>query len=169
MHIYLIGYMGCGKTTAGRKLAKKMGMPFIDLDELIEKHAGKSIRAIFDSEGESAFRELEKQILHQTFSGSDAVISTGGGAPVFFDNMQQMNQQGITVYIQLSAKALLDRLKGATAERPILAGKSEDEMLKFIENALIQREIFYKQASITVNGINLSANSIIRALTIYLP
>lgn len=163
MLIYLIGYMGCGKTTAGKKLASKLGYSFIDLDELIESNQNKSIANIFEDEGQEIFRKIEREALHTTFNLTNSVISTGGGAPCFFDNIEQMNSHGKTVYIQLSPKALVSRLSSAKNERPLIKGKSDDELLDFIEKALLEREPFYIKAQYRVKGLGLSADSIIEA------
>jgi shikimate kinase len=158
--------MGCGKTTAGKKLANKMGWPFIDLDLLIEEHTGKSIAEIFEKEGEPAFRELEKQVLHSTFLLKHAIISTGGGAPCFFDNIDQMNLNGKTVYIELPSAVLADRLKAAKNQRPLIKGKSDEELLVFISEGLEKRAPYYQKAKFIVDGINLSAESILMVLNV---
>lgn len=157
--------MGSGKTTAGKRLAHKLGYQFVDLDELIEIKQNKSITQIFDEMGEDAFRTIERKLLHTTFSLENTVISTGGGAPCFFDNMEQMNSNGKTVYIELSPKELAARLSSAKAERPIIKDKSDDELLKFIEKALLHRRLFYSKAKYTVKGIGLSAEDIIAKMT----
>ena len=156
--------MGCGKTTAGKRLASALGYSFIDLDELIEAQQKKSIADIFEKDGQEAFRKIEKSALHSTFNLSDSVISTGGGAPCFFDNINQMNGHGKTVYIKLSAKALTKRLSPAKDLRPLIKGKSDKELLVFIEDVLAQRELFYNKAKYSVNGIGLSADRIIKAI-----
>jgi shikimate kinase len=158
--------MGCGKTTAGKKLANKLGWPFIDLDEKIEEETGKTIAELFEQEGEHAFRELEKKTLQSTFELKHAVISTGGGAPCFFDNMEQMNQNGKTVYIELPPKVLVDRLKGAKNQRPLIKGKTDEELLAFITGALEKRAPYYQKAKTTVDGVSLSAESILMAVNL---
>ena len=162
MLIYLIGYMGCGKTTAGKKLASKLGYDFIDLDEVIESNNHKSIAEIFEDEGQESFRKIEQEALHNTFKLTNSVISTGGGAPCFFDNIEQMNSHGTTVYIHLTPKALVSRLSSAKNERPLIKGKSDNELLVFIETALTERESFYKKAQYKVEGLGLSADRIIK-------
>jgi len=158
--------MGCGKTTAGKRLANKLGWPFIDLDDRIEKHTGKTITELFEQEGETAFRELEKQALHSTFELKHAIISTGGGAPCFFDNMEQMNLNGKTVYIELPPKVLADRLRGAKNQRPLIKGKTDEELLAFIAEALQKRTPYYQKAKTTVDGVSLSAESILMAVNL---
>ena len=158
--------MGCGKTTAGKKLANKLGWPFIDLDERIEEQSGKTVAELFETKGETAFRELVKQALHSTFELKHAVISTGGGAPCFFDNMEQMNQNGKTIYIELPPKVLFDRLKRAKNQRPLIKEKTDDELLAFITNALLKRAPFYQKAKIKVDWVTLSSESILMALNL---
>ncbi len=165
MRIYLLGYMGCGKSTIGKKLAKTLGFPFIDLDEQIEQQAGKTIVAIFEEDGEAVFRKIEQQALHQTFELENAVIATGGGAACFADNMDQMRVNGVTVYIELPAKALANRLKNAAEKRPLLKNKNEAEQLAFIEEALLVREPYYRRACVIVNGIDLNVKTLLAALT----
>ncbi|MGE4287310.1 MAG: shikimate kinase [Salinivirgaceae bacterium] len=165
MRIYLLGYMGCGKSTIGKKLAKTLGFPFIDLDEQIEQQAGKTIVAIFEEDGEAVFRKIEQQALHQTFELENAVIATGGGAACYADNMDQMRVNGVTVYIELPAKALANRLKNAAEKRPLLKNKNEAEQLAFIEEALLVREPYYRRACVIVNGIDLNVKTLLAALT----
>lgn len=167
MRVYLIGYMGSGKSTAGKKLANMLGFRFIDLDNLIEEAQGITISEIFARQGEEAFRKIEQEMLATTFELSDAIIATGGGAPCFYDNMDAMNQHGLTIYIDMSPKALVSRLKGATEQRPILKGKSEEELLIFIESALKARLPFYTKCKTTVEGLSLSANSLNTAILSY--
>jgi shikimate kinase len=163
MKIFLIGFMGCGKSTLGKKLALKLGYDFIDLDHQIEKNVGTTIAAYFSANGEDAFRKLESETL-KTFSyPNNVVVATGGGAPCFFDNMNWMNANGLSIYIEMPAAALAKRLENGKEKRPLLRGLNEAEMIRFIENKLAERDIFYKRAILTVNGINLSADAM-RAL-----
>lgn len=163
-NIYLIGFMGSGKTTAGKHLALKLGYDFLDLDRCIAAYEQKSIATIFNESGEPAFRLLEKNYLLQTFQKTNTVVSCGGGTPCFFDNMEMMNAHGITIYLQMSAKELYSRLKNAKTERPLLAGKTETELLDFIDAKLQERQSFYNQATISVSGINLNYQMLIDAL-----
>jgi len=158
--------MGCGKTTAGKRLANKLGWPFIDLDDRIEEQTGKTIAELFEKDGETIFRELEKKALHSTFELKHAVISTGGGAPCFFDNMEQMNRNGNTIYIELPPKVLVDRLRGAKNQRPLIKGKTDEELLVFITEALEKRSPYYKKAKTTVDGVGLTAESILMAVNL---
>ena len=154
--IFLIGFMGCGKTSWGRKLAVGLGYNFIDLDHELEARAGMTIAQYFATHGEEDFRRLESEILKQTNYPANTVISTGGGLPCFFDHMHWMNSYGQTLYIQLSPKALASRLENAKTPRPVLQGKKGDELVDFIENKLAGREGYYLQATHTVDGMNMS-------------
>lgn len=164
MLIYLIGYMGCGKTTLGKRLAKRLGFDFVDLDEKIETQTGKTIRELFEIDGEEAFRLMEKEVLQQTFQLNDVVISTGGGVPVFFDNMEQINTHGTSIYIKLSPKSLVNRLQNGKNQRPLIKDKTDEELLLFIEKALEQREPFYEKANLIVDGLSLNSELIMEAL-----
>lgn len=154
--LFFVGFMGCGKTTWSRKLAAKLGYEFIDLDHVLEEQAGMSIAEYFSSFGEESFRELESEVLKKTQYPENAVISTGGGLPCFFDNMQWMNEHGKTVYIKLSPKTLADRLEKGKAKRPLLHDKHGDELIAFITDKLAERESFYLQSAFIADGLHLS-------------
>lgn len=150
--------MGCGKSTMGRKLAQKMGYAFIDLDHQIEKSLGITISEYFSKHGEAAFRKLESETLKTFDYPVNTVVATGGGAPCFFDNMEWMNSNGLSVYIEMTAAALAKRLESGKEKRPLLKDLDEAQMIKFIESKLDERTGFYKSALVTVNGINLTAD-----------
>jgi len=152
MKVFLIGYMGSGKTTIGQALASQMEIPFVDLDDLIVAHAGHSIPEIFEIKGEDTFREMEKNVLHTLKNTSQAIIACGGGTPCFFDNMDWMKLNGLTIYLKNTPSQIVKNLKDQIAHRPLLRGKSEKELLDFIENHLGQRVAFYEQAQVEVNG-----------------
>ena len=154
MKIYLIGYMGCGKSTIGRKLADLMGISFVDLDKFIEERYFKSVPAIFAEEGEERFREKERAALLEVSDFEDIVIGTGGGAPCFFDNMEVMNLRGITVYISPDTEVLATRLIKSKTERPLIVGKSYEDLVLFINEALKKRAPFYEKAKIIIRGEN---------------
>ena len=146
MRIFLIGYMGSGKTTIGRLVAERMNMNFTDMDELIERKAGKSVSEIFSDLGEDKFRELERNCLLEVAGYEQTIISTGGGAPCFFDNMEYMNGCGQTVFLDVHPDILFRRLRVAKQQRPILQGKTDEDLRTFIVEALDKREPFYSQA-----------------------
>ncbi|GGH18939.1 shikimate kinase [Mucilaginibacter phyllosphaerae] len=162
--IFLVGFMGCGKTSWGRKLAAGLDYEFIDLDHALEAQAGLTIAEYFTSYGEEAFRKLESEILKTTDYPENTIISTGGGLPCFFDNIDWMNSHGQTLYIQLSPKALGNRLENAKTQRPVLQDKKGNELVKFIEQKLAEREGFYLKATHIVNGIDMSVEKLIEVL-----
>jgi shikimate kinase len=154
MRIYLVGYMGCGKSTIGRKLADLLGISFIDLDKYIEERYFKSVPAIFAEEGEERFREKERNSLVEVSQFENVVVSTGGGAPCFFSNMELMNDNGVTVYIAPDTDVLASRLFKSKTDRPLITGKSREELILFINTALQKREPFYEKAKIIIRGVN---------------
>ena len=158
--VYLIGFMGCGKTSWGKKLATGLGYNFIDLDHVLEAQVGSTIAEYFASHGEEAFRKLESEVLKQTEYPENVIVSTGGGLPCFFDHMDWMNNHGQTLYIQLSPKGLASRLENAKTPRPVLQGKKGEELVEFIEHKLAEREGFYLQATHYVNGIDMSVEKL---------
>jgi shikimate kinase len=162
--IFLIGFMGCGKTTLGRKLANRLGYMFIDLDHVLEAQEGMTIAQYFSTFGEDAFRKLESDVLKQTKYPQNAVISTGGGLPCFFDNIEWMNAHGKSVYIKLSPKALAGRLENEKEERPLLREKHGDALVAFIEEKLTEREKFYNQATVIADGLSLTAEKVEKLL-----
>ncbi len=153
--VFLIGYMGCGKSTIGRYIAKDMGWRFIDMDDFVEKQIGCSISQFFADKGEDEFRKAEAQALKTLTSEHNAIIATGGGAPCHFDNIDVMRAAGLTIYIKVEPQVLAARLKDAKNQRPLLAGKSDDELLDFISSQLKNREPFYSKAEMSVDGDRL--------------
>ncbi|HVV54932.1 MAG TPA: shikimate kinase [Mucilaginibacter sp.] len=160
MKIFLIGFMGSGKTTLGRKLAARMNYEFIDLDHMLEKQVELSIAEYFQFFGEDSFRKKESEILKKTVYPENAVISTGGGLPCYFDNMGWMKANGKVVYLQLPPKTLADRLETGKEERPLLQDKHGDDLIAFIETKLAEREPFYTQANIIADGLSLTAEKL---------
>jgi len=148
IRVFIIGYMGVGKTTLGKALGKALNIEFIDLDKYIEHCQRKTILELFDEQGEHGFRMLEQKMLKKISTFENVVISTGGGAPCFFDNMQVMNNAGVTIYLKTEPEELAARLRAAKGVRPIIAGKSNEELVPFIEHHLNEREQFYNQAQI---------------------
>ena len=144
--IILIGFMGSGKTTLGRALAKALGLTFIDLDNYIELRHCKSINQIFAERGEEGFRNIERNLLHEVCEFEDVIISSGGGTPCFFDNIDYMNAQGTTIYLQVPNDRLLTRLKIARSRRPLLKDKNDEEIEQFIAEQMQRREPFYTKA-----------------------
>lgn len=151
--------MGAGKTTLGKAFAREMKVPFIDLDWYIEERFHKTIRELFAERGEASFRELERNMLHEVGEFEDVVISTGGGTPCFFDNMEYMNAHGQTVFLDVDVEILFRRLRIAKQQRPILQGKNDDELRAFIVEALEKRAPFYSQARYRFDGGHLESRS----------
>src|ERR1700744_2915746 len=156
MRVFIVGFMGCGKTKWGGKLAAHLGYDFIDLDHVLEAKAEMSVAEYFSSFGEDAFRQLESSILKETEYPENVVVSTGGGLPCFFDNMDWMNANGETLYIQLTPATLADRLENAKTKRPVLQDRKGDELIPFISAKLAEREGFYTRAKHIINGMDLS-------------
>jgi shikimate kinase len=138
--------MGCGKSTLGKRLAKYLNLEFVDMDHYIEMRNHKSVPQIFAEEGEVEFRKKERKALEELSEFSDIVIATGGGAPCFFDNIDLMNQTGATIYMNIDPAILADRLIHSKTERPLIKGKSKEELIVFIDEMLAKRRPFYSQA-----------------------
>jgi shikimate kinase len=148
--LFLIGFMGCGKSYIGRLLAAKLGFQFVDADAVIENTEGVTIAQIFVHQGETYFRKVESETLRTFKKWDNMVVATGGGAPCFHDSMAWMNENGITVYLKATPELLLSRLKSETHHRPILGGRTDADLLHFIEQKLVERNPFYTQATITI-------------------
>lgn len=147
---FLIGFMGSGKTYWGERLSKRLGVPFVDLDAIIEAAAGQSIAAIFAQADEAHFRRLEKKHLREQADSPPCVMAVGGGTPCFFDNMAWMNAHGITMYLQVPAPILVARLRLGQATRPLLQGIGEHELEAHITRLLEQRDPVYRQAQVVL-------------------
>ena len=149
--IILIGYMGSGKTTVGRQLALALGISFYDLDWYIEMRYRRTVAQIFAEKGEEGFREIERNMLHEAAEFEDVVLSCGGGTPCFFDNMEYMNAQAETVYLKATPEVLAAHLRMGKVERPLVKGKTGEELLQYIKDSLQERERFYMQAKHTLD------------------
>lgn len=147
IRIILIGYMGAGKTTIGKTLAKQLGVPFYDLDWYIETRMRKKVKQIFDERGEEGFRIIEKNMLHEAAEFENVVIACGGGTPCFFDNMEYMVGQGDVVYLRGTPEVLFRHLKMGKGVRPLLLGKNDEELLEYIRENVRKREEFYTKAN----------------------
>lgn len=165
MRIFLIGFMGCGKTIIGKNMAKYSHLNFIDLDDYIVKKEGMSIKKIFEKKGESFFRKLEEESLKEVCKKDNLVIATGGGTPCFFNNMEKILSSGKTVYLEMETEDLITRLENEKSERPLLKNKSSEELKDFITSTLLQRRGFYKQAEFIVKAKDITAGKIISLIS----
>lgn len=178
MILFLVGFMGSGKSYMGRRMAALSGLTWHDLDQVIEAHEGRSISDIFNTEGEAYFRARERYWLEQlsteksedpqqTNRGREAIsliISTGGGAPCFGDNMDWMNRHGITVWLNPPIEVLLERLERDNAHRPVLQGKHGDALKALVEDRLKVRIPFYQQARIEITAPRPDARVILETI-----
>lgn len=149
--IFIIGYMGAGKSTGGKRLAKAMGLPFLDLDAEVVAASGQSIPDLFGSLGENGFRALESERLRALTGGQAKVISTGGGTPCHGDNMDFMLESGTVVHFALGLDALVQRLGKNRSERPMLAAVPMEQLAQTVALHLSERRPFYDRAHITVD------------------
>ena len=149
--IVLIGYMGSGKTTVGKALGKEIGLPFYDLDWYIESRMRKKVSQIFAERGEEGFRVIERNMLHEVAEFEDVVISCGGGTPCFFDNMDYLNSQAQVVYLRCEPEVLRMHLLMGKGDRPLLKGKTPEELIDYIREQLAYREQFYTKARYTLD------------------
>lgn len=165
--LFLVGYMGCGKSTIGRKLARALGYRFVDTDSLVEEREGATVYDIFRYEGEERFRQIEREVLEEVIAeASDVVISTGGGLPAWGDNMTRMNEVGRTIYLKRSAENIASRLSPyGRQKRPRLRGLSDEELVAFMREDMARREPCYSQAVQVIACEGKSDDEIIREIT----
>jgi shikimate kinase len=157
--------MGSGKTHWGRLLSQKLGIPFFDLDEQVTEHAGKSIVEIFAEDGEEYFRMHEKDVLHIITESHDAfVMSCGGGSPCYFNNIEYMNQSGVSVWINTPLNTIFSRLKGEKEKRPLIKSLSDDQLKSFISKKFADRKIYYEQADVMVDEEPLQLDHLIQKI-----
>ncbi len=163
MLIFLVGYMGCGKSTIGRKLSSRLGWRLVDTDHWIEQKAGMTISEIFERHGEEYFRELERKSLEVVIEcGEPCIVSTGGGLPTWRDNMELMSGAGVTIYLQRTAENIASRLSAnGRAKRPKLRGLSDDELVAYMAENIELRDPFYRRASLTIEAVPLGDGRIL--------
>jgi len=152
MRIFLVGYMGCGKSSLGRELSNRLGISFIDLDLFIETRYQKTIPEIFKEFGEMGFREKERICLKEVSYFENVVIAVGGGAPCFYNNMENMKEKGICVFLDVGEEEIVSRLKKSKQERPLIEGKSSDEIMSFVKEMMKQRRPYYEKAQYKLRG-----------------
>lgn len=161
--IFLIGYMGSGKTTLGKAVAAATGCSFVDLDDYIEHTAGMTIREIFDTRGEAAFREMEREAVLSLAGRGINLVACGGGTPCHGDNMRMLDASGLTVYLKAPHSSLLSRLKEGRAQRPLIARLNDEELSAFISTQLAAREPFYSRAGMSFDSSRLESAAEIEA------
>lgn len=162
MRVFLIGFMASGKSTVGKKLANKINLPFIDLDNYIEDKYNTTIRELMNDKSQDGFREIERDTLNSVIKeNKSAIISTGGGTPCYFDNMKTMNLSGETIYIEVDIPTIVYRLIHAKQDRPLTLGKTKEDLSVYVKDLLEKRVIYYKQAKHTINGSSLNIKKLI--------
>lgn len=164
MNIFLIGFMGSGKSTFGRKLAKRLGYDFVDTDKRITEQYGMSINEIFERLGEKAFREGETRLLKELALKRNLVVSTGGGLPCHGDNMATINRHGLSVYLKCEPEDLYRRLLTRKEKRPLIRDLSDAELRSYIVKKLAERESFYMQARHVVRGPDVDLEKLLKLL-----
>ena len=164
MIIFLLGFMGSGKSTVGQRLAGRLGYSFIDMDARLEGEHGMTINEIFEKLGEKVFRELESNLLKEMVSLQDAVISTGGGLPCTGNNMDLINRKGVSIYLKMEPAALLNRLSRGKSRRPLIRHLSRQELETFIQEKLREREPVYLRAHHIISGLNFKMDELMEIL-----
>lgn len=168
MTVYMIGFMGSGKSTLGKRLASAAGWKFYDLDSMVEDMESRTVTDIFQTSGEEYFREAEAAALRALPDERDMVIACGGGTPCYKDNMDFMNKTGVTVYLKLEVAELAQRLMNAKKNRPLLREMDHGELLKYIERKLAEREKWYNRSHLIVDGMKAEPGRLLELIT-YLP
>lgn len=165
MRIFLIGFMGSGKTTLGKQLSEKLGLPFIDLDERIETAAGMKINDIFSTKGEAFFRKLEAVRLREVIEEEEnMILACGGGTPCYYDNITFINSTGISIWLNTPKEVMADRLLKEAGHRPLVNGLSAEKLTEFIEDRLEQRLAYYSQATFTVDPSTISMEALVHQI-----
>jgi shikimate kinase len=150
--VFLVGFMGCGKTTIGKYIARDMGWTFIDMDNFFVDKYNCSIKEFFATKGEDEFRKAEHAIVEELCTMENIVVATGGGAPCYYDNMELINKSGLSIYISVEPSILSKRLVNAKSERPLIADKDDSELTEYIKSKLAEREPFYRKARMITDG-----------------
>lgn len=158
--------MGAGKTTAARRIAQRLGWDVADTDAMFEEKYRISVDDFFRKYDEALFRKLESDVLKSTENLVDTVISTGGGTACYFDNMEWMNQHGLTVFFYISPKAVVDRLKASKRKRPLASGKTDEELAGFVDAHYAARRPYYEQAQVTVKAENFDLDGFLKLIEI---
>lgn len=162
--IYILGFMASGKSALAPKLARALACDCIDLDQMIEASAGKSISQLFQEEGEEAFRQREAQILRSIDTSKTAVVALGGGTPAHQNNMPYIKAIGISIYLQFPAEILIGRLRQQKQNRPLIQGKEQDEIASYVRDLLSLRESYYLLADHVIDGQQLKLQELVNLL-----
>lgn len=164
MNVYLIGFMGVGKTTYGKKLAHKLNFKFIDLDKYIEDKYKFTIPSFFSVLGEEAFRTIENLCLKEISCFENIIVSTGGGTPCFYDNLNVIKSSGLSIYLKMNPLQLISRLSNSKKKRPLLKNRTSEELQNFISETLTNREKYYLQADYIVDALNLKTTELVQII-----
>ncbi len=164
--IYIVGMPASGKSTVGKKLARKLNYQFVDLDKMIEENVGLSIAEYMTRNGEDNFRLVEQEMLRKTFEISNVVVATGGGAACFFNNMNEINANGLSIYLEAPINLIISRLSQREQQlRPLISGKKNgDEQRNYLELLFEQRKIFYEKSKITFSALSVDIDEMVRAI-----
>ncbi|HLR36556.1 MAG TPA: shikimate kinase [Chitinophagaceae bacterium] len=160
MRIYLLGFMGAGKTYWGQKLKSTLDLPFYDLDQVIEAEEGLNIPEIFEKFGENYFRSLETEYLKKVSENENVLVSCGGGTPCFMDNMSLMKELGLTIWLNASPGIMVDRVKEQKNIRPLLKNLNEEQLKEYVCQKLEERKPFYGQAQLIIDPIKFDVHSL---------
>ena len=166
MKIFIVGYMGSGKSTFAKKLSHKLNINVVDLDKEFQLKYNTTISNYFEKFGEEAFRQEEMLLLRQYKHANNLIISTGGGTPCFYDNMKWMNENGLTIYLEMSPAGLYSRLRNAKSVRPLL--QETEDLIPYITQHLSERTQYYSSAKMTVNGLSISIDQVVSEIQAYL-
>lgn len=165
MRVFLIGFMGSGKSHWGRLLSSEISLPYYDLDQLIETSAGMPISKIFEQKGEEHFRKLEHEMLEKTIEDNEELIlSCGGGTPCFFNNIDLMKAKGKVLWLNTALPVLVERLKKEKQKRPLISEVSDEELTQFIFKKMNDRRIYYEQAHQTIREDEATLETLLKAL-----
>ena len=163
--IYILGFMGVGKSTTAKGLARKLGYDFVDTDKLLEKKFKININNFFSKYGEELFRELEHEILLETFIYNKCVIATGGGLPCYFDAMDKINANGVSIFLKMDEKSIVNRLMASKQKRPLLSDLSDEELLNFVERKLNSRINYYSKAWLTIPALDMNIDHLVAKIS----
>jgi len=161
MRVYLVGYMGSGKSRTGEEVASKMAWSFIDMDDLFEERFRISVLDFFEKYDENSFRTIERNLLHESILEDNVIYATGGGTPCFFDNMDFINNHGTSIYLKPGFSLLVNRLRIVRKKRPLLKDVKLEDLENYIHLQLAEREMFYSKAHFTLEGSAISVEKII--------